>query len=96
MYVSICSVTLIVDFPIGGYGVWEETVVASAIVSLTLTPMMCSRLLRPRKSEPRGRIYRASERFFDALSTLSFNFPSRAEFFRTAQDARWHGVKRCC
>ena len=22
--------------------------------------------------------------------------PSRGEFFRSAQDARWHGVKRCC
>ena len=36
----------------------------SMIVSLTATPMMCARLLRPREEEKRGRLNRASERGF--------------------------------
>jgi len=38
----------------------------SALVSLTLTPMMCSRLLRP-VGHGQGRLYTASERFFGAI-----------------------------
>jgi multidrug efflux pump len=36
----------------------------SLLVSLTATPMMCARLLRPPGEEKRGRFYRASERGF--------------------------------
>jgi multidrug efflux pump len=36
----------------------------SLLVSLTATPMMCARLLRPHGQERRGRAYRASERAF--------------------------------
>jgi len=39
----------------------------SALVSLTLTPMMASRLLRPVQERKHGRIYRASERIFTGL-----------------------------
>src|SRR5207245_8608400 len=39
-------------------------VAISAVVSLTLTPMMCARLLRPEKEEKHGRLYGLSERFF--------------------------------
>jgi multidrug efflux pump len=41
------------------------TIVVSAIVSLTLTPMMCSRILRKRADDQQGRFFRASGRFFD-------------------------------
>ncbi len=41
-------------------------VVMSAVVSLTLTPMMCGRLLK-RQSGEEGRLFRWSERGFDAL-----------------------------
>jgi multidrug efflux pump len=37
------------------------TILVSAVVSLTLTPMMCSRLLRQKSEARRGRFYRASE-----------------------------------
>ena len=42
------------------------TIILSAVVSLTLTPMMCSRILRhsPPK-EQQGRFFRASERVFE-------------------------------
>jgi hydrophobe/amphiphile efflux-1 (HAE1) family protein len=40
----------------------------SALISLTLTPMMCSRLLTERPAHARGRLFRASERAFDALA----------------------------
>jgi multidrug efflux pump len=38
------------------------TILVSAVVSLTLTPMMCSRLLRQRSDSQEGWFYRASER----------------------------------
>jgi multidrug efflux pump len=43
------------------------TILVSAFVSLTLTPMMCARLLRREDEAKRGRFYRASGRFFDRL-----------------------------
>jgi len=39
----------------------------SAVVSLTLTPMMCAQLLRTRSTERPGLLARASEAFFDGL-----------------------------
>ena len=43
------------------------TILASAAVSLTLTPMMCSKLLKHAPEAGQGRIYRASERAFNAV-----------------------------
>ena len=43
------------------------TILASAAVSLTLTPMMCSKLLKHRPEGSQGRIYRASEHAFNAV-----------------------------
>jgi multidrug efflux pump len=39
----------------------------SLIVSLTTTPMMCARFLRPEHERVHGWFYRASERFFDRI-----------------------------
>jgi hydrophobe/amphiphile efflux-1 (HAE1) family protein len=52
-------------------------VIISAIVSLTLTPMMCAHLLRGDSSAPTSRLFRGSEKVFDAsarfyLVTLDF------------------------
>jgi HAE1 family hydrophobic/amphiphilic exporter-1 len=41
-------------------------VIVSGVVSLTLTPMLCSRFLKP-PAESHGRLYRASERVFEAM-----------------------------
>src|SRR5437764_174591 len=43
------------------------TIVVSAVVSLTLTPMMCARLLRHKPESEQGRLFRASERAFKAI-----------------------------
>src|SRR6201987_5003603 len=43
------------------------TIVISAVVSLTLTPMMSSRILRHEPKEKQGRIYQATERAFEAM-----------------------------
>jgi multidrug efflux pump len=43
------------------------TIVISAVVSLTLTPMMCSRILRRDSEERQTRFYRWSERMFDGM-----------------------------
>jgi hydrophobic/amphiphilic exporter-1 (mainly G- bacteria), HAE1 family len=44
------------------------TIFVSMVVSLTLTPMMCSRFLRPHGAhQEHGRFYRWSERGFDAM-----------------------------
>jgi multidrug efflux pump len=40
------------------------TIILSAVVSLTLTPMMCSRILRHTPEEEQGRFFKASERVF--------------------------------
>jgi multidrug efflux pump len=40
-------------------------IIISMVISLTLTPMMCSKLLRPVHEEKEGPIARASARFFD-------------------------------
>jgi len=44
-------------------------VLVSGVVSLTLTPMLCSRFLKP-PQESHGRLYRASERVFDGMLHL--------------------------
>ena len=46
------------------------TILVSAIVSLTLTPMMCSRLLRAKSEAKPGRFYNASERVFNRVITF--------------------------
>jgi multidrug efflux pump len=47
------------------------TIIISAVVSLTLTPMMCSRILKhssgKHNSGQQGRLYRASERVFQSM-----------------------------
>ena len=43
------------------------TIIISAVVSLTLTPMMCSRILRHNPQEKQGRFYQASERVFENM-----------------------------
>ncbi|MDB6034340.1 MAG: Cobalt-zinc-cadmium resistance protein CzcA [Verrucomicrobiales bacterium] len=42
-------------------------VAVSAVVSLTLTPMMCARMLKPETKEKRGRLYQLSENFFQGM-----------------------------
>ena len=42
-------------------------VLISGVVSLTLTPMLCSRMLADEHKRKHGRIYRWSERMFEAL-----------------------------
>jgi HAE1 family hydrophobic/amphiphilic exporter-1 len=42
-------------------------ILISGMVSITLTPMLCSRFLRPLGEGRQGVFYRSTERFFDAL-----------------------------
>ena len=67
------------------------TVLVSALVSLTLTPMMCSRFLKHHHGE-HGLLYRIIERFFEALLggyrrtldiALKFQFITLMVFFAT-------------
>jgi len=46
------------------------TILISAVVSLTLTPMMCARLLKHKPESEQGRFYRVSERVF--ISIIAF------------------------
>jgi multidrug efflux pump len=43
------------------------TIIISAVVSLTLTPMMCARILKHNPKAQQGRLYRASERVFERM-----------------------------
>ena len=42
-------------------------ILISGVVSVTITPMLCSRFLRPPHEQRHGRFYRATERFFDGM-----------------------------
>jgi multidrug efflux pump len=43
------------------------TIIISAAVSLTLTPMMCSRILKHKPADQQGRFYKVSERMFERM-----------------------------
>ena len=43
-------------------------ILISAIISLTLTPMMCAKMLKPLSEEKKGRFYLTSGRFFDNVT----------------------------
>ncbi|HEX4794750.1 MAG TPA: efflux RND transporter permease subunit [Humisphaera sp.] len=43
------------------------TIVVSAVVSLTLTPMMCAKILRHKPEARQGRLYRFSEHIFESI-----------------------------
>jgi hydrophobic/amphiphilic exporter-1 (mainly G- bacteria), HAE1 family len=45
-------------------------ILVSGFVSLSLTPMLCSRFLRPVSEERHGKLYAASERFFDGMLSV--------------------------
>jgi multidrug efflux pump len=48
----------------------STAIVVSMLVSLTTTPMMCAYLLRNERKEKHGRLYNASEKFFDWVLSL--------------------------
>lgn len=45
----------------------SAAILVSLVISLTTTPMMCSRLLKHRRAEDRGKLYRTTGRFFDGM-----------------------------
>ncbi|MGA7749270.1 MAG: efflux RND transporter permease subunit, partial [Gallionella sp.] len=44
----------------------SAAILVSLVLSLTATPMMCARLLKPDNGKKHGRLYHASEQFFEA------------------------------
>ena len=48
----------------------STAVFVSMIISLTTTPMMCAYLLKNERNEKHGRLYMASETFFDGMLSL--------------------------
>ena len=48
----------------------STAILVSMVISLTTTPMMCAHLLKQHKAEEHGRIYRATERFFDGMLNI--------------------------
>ena len=75
MTISLAAVFLPVFFMGGIMGrllhefavVIITAILVSGVVSLTLTPMLCSRFLRPAGEMKHGRLYMALEQFFDRL-----------------------------
>jgi HAE1 family hydrophobic/amphiphilic exporter-1 len=45
-------------------------ILVSGFVSLTLTPMLCSRFVRSHKDQHHGRVYRFTQRFFDGMLSM--------------------------
>ncbi len=48
----------------------STAILVSMVISLTTTPMMCAHLLKPHAGEKHGRLYRASEKFFDGMLNI--------------------------
>jgi multidrug efflux pump len=48
----------------------STAIVVSMMVSLTTTPMMCAHLLKRERTKKHGRVYKASEAFFDRILSL--------------------------
>jgi len=48
----------------------STSVFVSMVISLTTTPMMCAYLLKSERTEKHGRMYMASEKFFDGMLSL--------------------------
>jgi HAE1 family hydrophobic/amphiphilic exporter-1 len=76
-------------------------ILISGFVSLSLTPMLCGRWLRPEREQRHGRLYQASERAFDAVrdlydrtlrTTLAFPWVTIAVFAVTTVLAVYVGV----
>ena len=75
MTISLAAVFLPVLFMGGIVGrlfrefavVITVAILLSGFVSLSLTPMLCSLFLKPRKEQKHGRLYNALESFFDGL-----------------------------
>jgi HAE1 family hydrophobic/amphiphilic exporter-1 len=75
MTLSLAAVFLPVMFMGGVVGrllhefavVITSAILVSGVVSLSLTPMLCSRFLRPPAAARHGRVYAASEKAFDAV-----------------------------
>ena len=74
------------------------TILVSGVVSLTLTPMMASKFLKPHAEEHHGRLYALSERGFDALIggyrraldvVLNHTFIALCVFFLTVGATVW-------
>jgi HAE1 family hydrophobic/amphiphilic exporter-1 len=56
-------------------------ILVSGFVSISLTPMLCSRFLKPPHASRHGRLYRASERVFDgALRTYDWTLGQSLRF----------------
>ena len=74
------------------------TILVSGVVSLTLTPMMASKFLKPHAEEHHGRLYTLSERGFDGLLggyrraldvVLNHTFIALCVFFLTVGATAW-------
>jgi multidrug efflux pump len=48
----------------------SASILVSMLISLTATPMMCAYLLKNQRAEKHGRMFTASERFFDGVLSL--------------------------
>src|SRR6201996_9309241 len=48
----------------------STAILVSMLISLTTTPMMCAHLLKAHNTEKHGKLYAASERFFDGMLNI--------------------------
>jgi multidrug efflux pump len=70
------------------------TIIVSAVVSLTLTPMMSARILRHEPKEQQGRIYQATERAFEGM--IAFYGRTLKVVLRFQTITLLVAVARCC
>src|SRR5438105_14943493 len=63
------------------------SILVSGVVSLTLTPMLCSRFLKPPREAHHGRFYEASERVYERV------LGARSEERRVGKECRCRGAR---
>jgi HAE1 family hydrophobic/amphiphilic exporter-1 len=62
----------------------SAAILVSCFVSLTLTPMLCSRFLKPHGAERHGRLFMMMERFFDGMLHMYDNSLKQVLQYRRA------------
>lgn len=67
VFIPVLFMSGIVGRLLNEFAVTICAAIVSGVVSLTLTPMLCSRYLKPTKQEEHGKVFRAFEHFFDTL-----------------------------
>src|SRR5204863_235189 len=67
LFLTLALVVLVIFLFLRNFSATVAASLVSGVVSLTLTPMLCSRFLKPSREAHHGRFYEASERVYERV-----------------------------